>query len=510
MKTLCSDISREKSLDLYESVLSDDDKAAQRELCLGDLFYLLLVGFGRKDINRDWLYDRCREFEQQPNGYIDLWSREHYKSTIITYAYTIQDILRNPEITVGIFSHTRPIAKGFLTQIKREFEENEYLKKLFPEILYEDPRKQSPSWSVDNGVLVKRKTNPAANTVEAWGLVDGQPTSKHFSLMIYDDVVTRESVTTPDMMKKVTDAWSLSLNLGARGGNIRYIGTRYHQNDTYAEIMKRNVAIPRIKPATVDGTAEGKPVFLTKQELEEKKKAMGSYIFYSQMLQNPLADKAMGFSTEWLKYYDEIKTTKGWNIYILVDPASKKKVTSDYTVQIVLGLAPDRNFYLLDGIRDRMNLRERTTSLFKLHRKWRPIAVVYEEYGIQADIEHVEYEMELQNYRFDILRVGGGMAKEDRIGRLVPKFENKKIWLPRRLLFVTRENKVEDFVHLFLSEEYESFPVSTHDDMLDCLSRILDIEYVFPENVNCKFDSITEDVSAQDVNFAKTDFDFLF
>lgn len=62
---------------------------------------------------------------------------------------------------------------------------------------------------------MRRKSNPKESTVEAWGLVDGQPTGKHFKLLIYDDVVTLESVTSPEMIAKVTNAWALSLNLGA-------------------------------------------------------------------------------------------------------------------------------------------------------------------------------------------------------------------------------------------------------------------------------------------------------
>ena len=85
-----------------------------RHLCKDDLFYLLTRGLSRIDINRDWLFERCEEVQNCPDGYIDLWAREHYKSTIITYGKTIQDILNNPEITVGIFSHTKPIAKAFL------------------------------------------------------------------------------------------------------------------------------------------------------------------------------------------------------------------------------------------------------------------------------------------------------------------------------------------------------------------------------------------------------------
>ena len=110
-----------------------------RELALRDLFFLILHIFGRKDIDRDWLYERCREVQKHPDGYIDLWFREGYKSTIITFGLTIQNILNDPELTVGIFSATRPTAKAFLRQIKREFEDNEKLKWLFPEICYQNP-----------------------------------------------------------------------------------------------------------------------------------------------------------------------------------------------------------------------------------------------------------------------------------------------------------------------------------------------------------------------------------
>lgn len=178
-----------------------------REWARNDLFFLLVYVLGRRDADNDWVFERCREVEQSPNGHLDLWARGHYKSTIITFALTIQDILRDPEITVGIFSHTRPIAKAFLRQIKREFETNTELQRLFSDILYERPATESPKWSEDEGIVVKRKGNPKESTVEAWGLVDGQPTSKHYRLRVYDDVVTRESVTTPEMMAKTTEAF---------------------------------------------------------------------------------------------------------------------------------------------------------------------------------------------------------------------------------------------------------------------------------------------------------------
>jgi hypothetical protein len=241
--------SREHAIAIYRATISqaaelgaarnDPDvvRRVKRRLAETDLFWLLVYVLGRADLNRDWYFERCREVQAAPNGHLDLWGREHGKSSLITFGLTIQDILNDPEITVGIFSYSRPIAKAFLRQIKTEFENNEMLRSLFPDILWANPQRDSPKFSEDDGIIVRRKGNPKESTVEAWGLVDSSPVSKHFKLMVYDDVVTGESVSTPDMIAKTTTAWERSLALSTEGGAVRYIGTRWHQNDTYRQIL---------------------------------------------------------------------------------------------------------------------------------------------------------------------------------------------------------------------------------------------------------------------------------
>ena len=466
-------MNRREALELYQEVKTPED---MRAMLAGDLFFLMLVGMGRTDMNKDWLYERCREVQAGPDGYLDLWAREHCKSSIITVGLTIQDILNDPNITVGIFSHTRPVAKAFLKQIKREFEGNSLLQELFPHIKPPE-RWEKRTWSEDDGLIVRRTGNPKEATVEAYGLTDGQPTGKHFLLLIYDDVVTRESVTTPEQIKKTTEAWELSLNLGARGGKRRMIGTRYHHFDTWQEVIRRGAAKPRIYPATKDGTATGEPVLLTSEALAEKRRDQGPYTFSAQMLQNPTADTSQGFKDSWLRHYTQGKHPAVCNVYILVDPAGAKKRDSDYSVLWVLGMGEDNNIYLLDGVRDRLNLTERAAALFRLHRKWRPSAVGYEQYGMQADIEHIKYIQEQESYRFSITPLGGSMPKNDRIRRLVPLFEQGRFYLPERLLYQDVDGKMQDLVEALIQEEFLAFPVSAHDDMLDCASRVLDPDF---------------------------------
>lgn len=458
-----------------------------RYLAKEDLFFLLGYILRRHDVlHKDWVFERCKEVAKNPDGYIDLWAREHYKSTIITFAKTIQDILCNPEITIGIFSHTRPMAKDFLLQIKTEFEQNTVLQFLFSDILWKNPHKEAPVWSLDKGIVVRRNNNPKEATIEAWGLTDGQPIGKHFSLLIYDDIVTRSNVGSPEMIHKVTECWALSLNLGTAQGKQRYIGTRYHYNDTWSQIISRKAATPRIYPATKDGTIHGTPVLLSKATLKKKYSAMGSYVFSCQMLQNPVMESIASFKEEWIQYYTTLSEEHIHTMqrYIIVDPAGERKKNSDYSVFLVIGVGEDENFYILDAVRDKLTLTEKATTLFALHKKWNPLSVGYEEYGMQADIAHIRSEQERKNYHFSIIKLGGTLSKKTRIMNLLPFFEHKRIFFPKNLPYKTVQGVYKDFVHDFITEEYCSFPMCKHDDMLDCLARICDPKIIPPQQKN--------------------------
>lgn len=478
-----------------EAELARRQNAEQRYQARTDLYYLITEILSRVDLRKQWLKDRCDEVQVDPNDRIDLWAREHYKSTIITFGKTIQDILRShgddpidpQEITVGLFSHTRPNAKGFLRQIKREFETNRKLKDLFPDIFYENPSKEAIKWSEDDGIIVKRKTNPKEATIEAWGVVDGQPVGKHFSLLVYDDIVTAESVTTPEMIAKTTEMLVLSYSLGAEGGQRRFIGTRYHFADTYRELIKRGTATPRIHQITEDGTVDGVPVLWTRERVAEKRRDMGPYIFSCQMLQNPIGDETQGFDRKWIKHYENVNQGK-LNIYIVIDPASGKKKTSDYTAGWVLGLGSDKNIYVLDAIRDRLSLTERTQKVFEWHRKYKPMrdsGVRYEKYGKDADIEHILSKQEEEGYRFNITEVGGRTPKNDRIKRLMPYFEQGRIFMPKTLIRTDYQKIPRDLIYDFIEEEFVAFPVPVHDDMLDSMSRLLEPDWpvIWPEDV---------------------------
>lgn len=460
---------------------------AVRALAQADLFYLLVRVCRRTDMLHDFAFQRCREVEASPDGHLDLWAREHYKSTIITFGLTIQSILKDPDITFGIFSHTRPIAKAFLRQIMRELEGNKILHAAFPDILWGEDTRQAPKWSEDDGIIVKRRSNPNEATIEAWGLVDGQPTSKHFRVLLYDDIVVAGSVTTPEMIAKTMVELERSYNLGTTPGVKRAAGTRWHFNDAYRTVIDRGTFVAREHPGRAGGVEEGASVYWSDEIHHQKRRDMGPYTYAAQILLNPKADSTQGFKREWIRYYSSL-TPKGMNGYILVDSANAKRKESDYTAIWAVLLGIDGNYYGAELIRDRLNLTERTQRVIDLHRRLKDQGVKiqqvrWERYGMMADIEAMKTEQEKQNYRFDVTEVAGQTAKDDRIKRLIPIFEQGKFYLPKSLHVTDWEKNTVDLVRAFIEEEYYPFPHGLHRDALDALSRIAEpeLKLVWPQ-----------------------------
>jgi hypothetical protein len=173
----------------------------------------------------------------QPDGYLDLWAREHYKSTIITFAGIIQEVARDPEITIGIFSFNKATRASSCSRSSRSWRPTRSCRRLSRRLL-------GQPGEVRAEVVARRRPRRAAQGQpegsDDRGARPGrrQPTGAHFKLRVYDDVVTLESVTTPEQVNQ--DHQRVG-NLGQPGRARRngfkrawHVGTRYSFADTYA------------------------------------------------------------------------------------------------------------------------------------------------------------------------------------------------------------------------------------------------------------------------------------
>ena len=464
----------------WNALIASCSPNAQREhrrwFALNDLFYLLVYILHRPDLATPWGFNRCAEVMERRENTLDFWSRGSWKSSISTFGLNIQDILRNPEETIGIFSHTRPAAKKFLRQIKTEFETNEELKNLFPDILYRDPKRET-KWSEDDGIVVKRKSNRGEGTVEAWGLVDGQPTGKHFSILDYDDVIP--DYPSEGMIPKITEEWELSLALSARPLRFRVKGTFYDVSDTYQVMMERGFGYVRRRCAI---TAPDCP--FTSDDMATMRNSVSPRMWALQFLldvDQAAREEHVGFDPEWLRYYNEEPPIRSMNIYVLVDPAGKSKESNSQFALWVVGLLPPKNIYVLDAILDKLDLDERGRAIISMHRKFyelgnAPLKIGYESYGLQSDIEYIRLLQNREHYPFPVIQLGGtGKSKDERIELLIPDFRAHQIWFPSKGIQCKQKGGAEiDIVKTFVEREYRQWPFGRQKDLLDALARVKD------------------------------------
>jgi hypothetical protein len=175
---------------------------------------------------------------------------------------------------------------------------------------------------------------------------------------------------------------------------------------------------------------------------------------------------------------------------------------------MVVGIDATRNKWLLDGYMHKMGLAERWQKIRDLWRFWsgmqgvQSVSVGYERYGLLDALEHFEERMLVERISFPIVELSwpaeGGNAKYDRIQRLEPDFRNGRWRLPaqleqeskaqaamresgqhHRIFAPVRRKDGEGAIYSLnkmLLDEYVVYPYSAHDDGLDCLSRIYDME----------------------------------
>ena len=210
-----------------------------------------------------------------------------HNSTILTIGENIQDVLKDPTERIAIFSFNRALAKAFLLEIKQIFEGDgdNMLPLWFPDIVWANPRREAPKWNMDDGLFLKRPRVAKEATFEAWGLVDSQPTGRHYTKRSYDDVVDKASVYTPGMMQKSLEGYQMSKNLRDFERNReRMAGTRYDFGDTYGHLedlakhgkIDLEVRIHSIMEETQYGTTYN---MFTAEEIEAMREEQGEFVF---------------------------------------------------------------------------------------------------------------------------------------------------------------------------------------------------------------------------------------
>ncbi|MFA5340556.1 MAG: hypothetical protein WC332_02150 [Clostridia bacterium] len=490
-------------------------KSAYRWLCLNDLFFITYFVMENPIMNCPFGVQACDMVQDNDpyTGYdVEIWARGHLKSFTMTQGQRVQRILQNPETCSLILSYKKPAADKFVFAIMQTLEKP-ILIQSFPDILYERPSTQSPSWSVQNGIIVKRNsTSRKEKTVEGAGLLEGMPTGGHWDDMDYDDVETLDTAGSPDITTDLIDAYEMSKNLGMPDGSTRrrIIGTFYshfgllcHLRDK-KDINGNPLHMVRVIPATDNGEKNGKPIFLAQSALDELK--TDTYSFNTQQLCNPTPTAEIKLNFNCLRPIEHQFLPKNRLKFVLIDPAGDDDVTKGknndkwaigcLSIEPVMDDLGMSKVFIEDIEYGQMALETAIDTAVDVHlRNGRITGTGIERVGTDTTYDHIIRGLRAKRRRAEIKK------SERDFGNIVllsPDGKKKTHRIESSLAYPWNNGMIYYVSHLredvlmAIKDEADKFPFF-HVDILDMISYIYKLIEKMQFNFQLQADEDTED-----------------
>lgn len=328
------------------------------------------------------------------------------KSTVCTITKAIHLLLKNPNLRIVIASKTSGNAKGFLKEIKGHFEENERLAEIFG--AYYDPRKVN-KWD-DTEIEVLPRTSTAKEASITCVGVEGTIVSKHYDVILADDLVDEDNARTEHMREK-TRAWyyqTLDPTLEPpdkavpHRGEYHRLGTRYHYADLYGHLIKNELANHhQIIPALKDGKSPWPEKYPAKWFAQKRKKS-GLIIFNAQYQCDTEAMKGEIFRYEDCQVVEASQIPAKLSVFMGIDLAISQKETADHFAIVVIGIDDSRNVYVLDFFDGQLRFADQTKKIIKYYKKWDPIRAFIETNAYQQaqyqELKDADVHMRVQPY----------------------------------------------------------------------------------------------------------------
>lgn len=394
---------------------------------------------------------------------------------------------RNTNKNLITATYSQELSSDFGRKV-RGIIKTDVFKAIFPECELSDDSRAVNRFSTTNGC-----------TYFAVG-VGGSATGRGGDMILLDDALKGRLEADSPQTRKALIEWygSVLYTRLSPTGSIAIIGTRWHPGDLTGHLLESQpdeyelINFPAF--AEVDdvlGRKEGDllwPERFDVKRLEDIRATLGSRDFAALYQCRPVEATGGMFKTAWWNSYKVMKVEhwKAMNRVIIMDPARVVSKDSDYTAIITLGFAKDGNVYVLDVVRDKLDLMDRVRKVFELHKTWQPKCVYVKKQGSEPDYDAIRNKQNEDNYRFRCDFVLEKGRKVTRIERLIPYFEAGKIWWPESLVKLGWDGKYHDVVKEIFDNEYSVYPICKNDDGLDSLSSMIDVPVKFPTSATVK------------------------
>lgn len=479
---------------------SEELRQEMRGLCKTSLYFLCKVVLGYDRLVPHVHLPMC-EFSDRVRSKrrLKLMPRTTFKTTIWTIALTIQDIIKDCNITILLVADTSTNAKRFMREIQQHFELNEMFRWLFSELIPKNIKKTT--WSA-NEMLVPRTRICREPTIDAMGAGAGIE-SRHYDIIRPDDLVTEKHIHSDTEMDTLLE-WAGSLESllnGVDRGTIDATGSRKKKGDLY-EFWEKEYGFGFQKEdigphATQFGDLsifwrgiieEGKTIFPEEVSMKFLKRLKRMYPerYHAQYANSPKGSGLNVFEDNDLRYWrwspdgEEIICSHKGEVFlrmnpfagdriILYDPSrAEKKRSSQNAIIVLLKGHPLPFRIVLETHIGHYQPDEAVEKILELDKKWRPSVVSIEHRGFQGALKYwLDEKCEREGLPMPPVMLWPApgspkveWAKQEHIKGMQPLTRTNLIWL--------HDTQTE------LVDQFEFYPNVRYDDGLDAMSQSLD------------------------------------
>jgi hypothetical protein len=273
---------------------------------------------------------------QAPRGFL--------KTSLWTIADKLRRVTADPNLRVLLCNETQENSSKWIG-LMQEIVMGEYYRALYPDRV---PNPLKVPWN-STALQLRRDAKWPEATIEGIG-VGGASTSRHYNIIVNDDLVGKEARESPSVMAKAIDQRKLcwSLMIDASKSEVHDFGTRWAPQDVIDWIIKNVSDIDHhFVDIYKDEMIPRWPTRYPENIIQQLRKEQGSEMFQLQYRNNVVGEGASKFDSKLLRNWTmETQTLDGEEkeFFVLEAPTGEKRVAREdcLAYQIIdAGLNPE-------------------------------------------------------------------------------------------------------------------------------------------------------------------------
>lgn len=325
-------------------------------------------------------------------------------------------------------------------------------------------------------------------------------------IAVLDDLLSDDDARSPTVLRTIKDTVNRAVEfaLDPTAHKVLWMGTPFHAGDPLYEAVESGQWEVNVYPVCESFPVDEKDFrgswpsrFGYSYVRDQYIKAIGTgeiASFNQELMLRIMSEEDRLIFDADIRRFDRndiMNNLSSFNIYITTDIATTEKQSADFTFLSVWAVNYNQDHFWIDGICERQTIDKTFEDIFRLNQKYKPMSVGIEVAGQQEGfISLMQREMSRRNQYFNLASQGNsnrpgirpGHNKLQRFNNVVPLFKGGKMYFPENVNTQSAQKALNEII-LELSLACVGGFKSKHDDALDTVSMLSQMNIYFPDEV---------------------------